>query len=171
MHCLMEDCERKSVKITHINSAINSLDCDLRKLRVKQSFETSFRARVNWYEHGEKSSKYLINLNKKYKKQTLIEHITCDGVSCRGQKEVSDGITQFYQHMYRSEDVISDEDGFYDNCPKLSDASREQMECELADEDLLAALNTCSDSAPGPDGISYSVYKKLWEICGPIILE
>ena len=45
--CSMEDCERKSVKITIINLVINRLDCDLRKLRVKQSFETSFRARAN----------------------------------------------------------------------------------------------------------------------------
>ena len=110
---------------------------------MKQSSETSFRARANWYEYGEKSYKYFLNLKKKYKKQKLIEHIICDGVSRRGHKEVSDGITQFYQDLYKSEEVISDEDGFYNNCPKLSEASREQMECELADEDLLAAMNTC----------------------------
>ena len=74
---------------------------------------------------------------------------------------MSDGIIRLYQDLYKSEEVISDEDGFYDNCPKLSDVSKEQMECELTDEDLLAALNTCSDSAPGPNGISYSGYKKL----------
>jgi hypothetical protein len=29
---------------------------------------------------------------------------------------------------------------------------------------------TCSESAPGPDGIPYSVYKKYWNIVGPVIL-
>ena len=78
MHCLkeracsMKNCERKSVKITHINPAINRLDCDLSKLRVRQSSETSFRARTNWYEHGEKSNKYFLNLKMKYKKRSML---------------------------------------------------------------------------------------------------
>ena len=41
----------------------------------------------------------------------------------------------------------------------------------MTQAELLAALNTCSDSAPGSDGITYSVYKKLWGIAGPVILE
>jgi hypothetical protein len=45
------------------------------------------------------------------------------------------------------------------------------METELSEADLLAALNTCADTSPGPDGISYSTYKKLWSIVGPIILN
>ena len=37
--------------------------------------------------------------------------------------------------------------------------------------ELLAALKSCSDLAPGSDGISYSVYKKLWVITGAVILD
>ena len=42
---------------------------------------------------------------------------------------------------------------------------------ELTQDELLSALNTCSDSVPGSDGITYSVYKKLWNIAGPIIIN
>ena len=45
------------------------------------------------------------------------------------------------------------------------------MEGELTQAELLAVLNTCLDSAPGSNGITYSVYKKLWSITGPIILD
>jgi hypothetical protein len=45
------------------------------------------------------------------------------------------------------------------------------MDSELTMVDLLNALKTCKYSAPGPDGIPYSVYRKFWGIAGPIILE
>jgi len=32
-------------------------------------------------------------------------------------------------------------------------------------------LNTCGESAPGPDGISYNVYKSTWDISGRIIMD
>ena len=40
------------------------------------------------------------------------------------------------------------------------------MDSDLTNEELLAALMSCSDSAPGSDGIPYSVYKKLWATVG-----
>ena len=45
------------------------------------------------------------------------------------------------------------------------------MEADLTGAELLSALWSCTDSAPGPDGIPYCVYEKLWEIAGPIILS
>jgi hypothetical protein len=45
------------------------------------------------------------------------------------------------------------------------------MEVELLEVDLFAALNTFTDSAPGPDGITYSSKKKLWCIAGLYILN
>ena len=40
---------------------------------------------------------------------------------------------------------------------------------DLTNEELLAALMSCSDSAPGSDGIPYSVYKNLWATVGRYI--
>ncbi len=57
---------------------------DLKTSRLKKSSETAFRARAIWYEHSKKLNKPLLNLNKKYKKQKVIDNIKCDGVSYRG---------------------------------------------------------------------------------------
>ena len=38
-------------------------------------------------------------------------------------------------------------------------------------EDLGTTLRTCRDSAPGPDGISYSIISSLWTIYGPAITD
>ena len=45
------------------------------------------------------------------------------------------------------------------------------MEAAFTNEELYAALMTCLDSAPGSDGIPYSVYKKLWGTVGNYILK
>jgi hypothetical protein len=55
-----------------IDSAINRTKSDLELLREKSSSETKFRARAKWFELGEKSNKYFLNLNVKYKKQKVI---------------------------------------------------------------------------------------------------
>jgi hypothetical protein len=60
------DCPERTHKIDLINNAISRLEKNLSILRVKQSAETTFRAHANWYEHGEKSNKYFLNLNKRY---------------------------------------------------------------------------------------------------------
>jgi hypothetical protein len=92
---------KKTRKSMVIDAAINILDGDLRGLSMKQNLETAFRARANWCEQGEKSNKYFLNLNKKYKKQKVIDSIKCEGVSYRGQNEVSEGITRFYKNLYK----------------------------------------------------------------------
>ena len=56
------------------------------------------------------------------------------------------------------------EDSFYDNCPNLTQQSQDNMDADFSLQELLTALMTCMDSAPGSDGIPYSVYKKVWSI-------
>jgi len=38
-------------------------------------------------------------------------------------------------------------------------------------EEMMETLRDCDDTAPGPDGIPYSVYKECWEVFGPGLLE
>ena len=45
------------------------------------------------------------------------------------------------------------------------------MDKELTLEEIKATLRTCPDSAPGPDGIVYSVYDKLWNTIGKHLFE
>jgi hypothetical protein len=62
-------------------------------------------------------------------------------------------------------------DNFYEHCPKLDNEQKTYIDKELSMKDLYEALSSCKDSAPGPDGIPYSVYKKYWNIMGPIIIK
>ena len=123
--CSLRDEVTRTRRSDLIDRAVERLQNDLGILREKQSAETAFRSKANWYEFGEKSNKYFMNLNKKFVKQKLIDHIVCNSVSYRGQKGVSEGITDFYQDLYKHVESQPDEDdGFYEHCPKLSRQSR-----------------------------------------------
>jgi hypothetical protein len=154
-----------------IDAATNRLEADLQILRLKQRSETTFKARVNLVEHGEKSNKIFVNLNKKYNKQKFIDNINIDSVSYCGQEEVSKEKAELYQKLYKLKEVCPDEIDFYDNCPKLSQAALDEMEAKFQDSDLPATLNSYTNSSPQPDVIPNSNDKIIWCIAEPFILN
>jgi hypothetical protein len=171
--CNIENPVNKQIKIQLIDEAISRTNDDLRILREKQSSDTNFRARAKWFEFGEKSNKYFLNLNKKYCKQKKISKINYENMVYEGEDSVANGITSFYQKLYDKKATTSDQDdiGFYDNCPTLSQQSKDIMEADRKESELLDALRTCKDSAPGSDGLTYGVYRKMWDIVGKFFVE
>jgi len=59
----------------------------------------------------------------------------------------------------------------FKSLPTLSTQDSEMLKADLMLNELYSTLNTCNESALGPDGISYDAYKHLWTISGPIILN
>jgi hypothetical protein len=57
----------------------------------------------------------------------------------------------------------------FENLPKLKEEEVNMLKQPITMEELEMALNTCEESAPGPDGITYGVYKKTWTIFGPLL--
>jgi exonuclease III len=155
-----------------VDNAISTLRCQLHKMRLKVSESMKFVSMANWFEYGEKSNKFFLNLNKFRQKQKLISTISNNGITKSGQKDVSEFISDFYKDLYSAKPTENDENesDFYENCPKLSEDDSKYMEEKLTMIDLQKALLTCKESAPGPDGIPYIIYKKYWNFVGKIIL-
>jgi len=47
---------------------------------------------------------------------------------------------------------------------------KSQMDYPITLLDLYKSVQSCDDSAPGPDAIPYNVYKKFWHLQGPLLL-
>jgi exonuclease III len=159
-------------KINDINLAIANLNLKLSQQRKKFSDSQTFKTSARWFEYGEKPNKFFLNLMKSRNNQTLISKIKNGNKEFNGQDEVAKGITDFYKNLYKDKERnhIRDDD-FYKNCPKLTTDQANTLENVLTLENLHGALRTCKDSSPGPDGIPYGVYKRFWDITGPIILN
>ena len=164
--------EEINTRVETINNAVTSLKSKLLKLRKKFSDTMTFVSRAKWFEYGEKSNKFFLNLNKSRQNQKLINKIRNDEKVYVGQDQVAKGITEFYRELYSSQPTEqNNEDNFYENCPKLSEDQAKFLDNDLNLKELHEALSSCKDSSPGPDGIPYMVYKKYWKFMGPIILS
>jgi hypothetical protein len=149
-------------KIDIVDKAISDLKIKLIQLRTKLSNTLAFKSKIKWFEYGEKSNKFFLNLIKSRQNKKLISHIRNGNQHYEG-KGVMNGIKDFYADLYSAKPrtiLNNDKDNYYDNCPKLTKIQAELMDRELTIEDLTKSLNSCKDSAPGPDGIPYVVYKK-----------
>jgi exonuclease III len=159
--------------ISKFEVAIINLKSLLLKLRTNLSENCKFKTNAKWFEYGEKSNKFFLNLNKCRQKQRLIHKIKNSDKEYKGQDEVQKCIKNFYQDLYASKPIDRNipEDNFYINCPKLSPENKFFMDEPITLKDLTEAIKTCKDSAPGPDGIPYAVYKSLWKLTGQTILD
>ena len=54
---------------------------------------------------------------------------------------------------------------------KLEEDQITNIENKIENHELIAALRITKDSAPGPDGITYSFLKYLWPIYGKILID
>ncbi len=163
----------KARRIEPLNIAINTLKSKLDNVKNKISEKREFVNKTKWFEWGEKPNKFFLNLAKRRQNKNLMTEII-NGESChKGQKDVMEGIRKFYKDLYERKDLNRNLDSkkFYERCPSLSEKNKRSLDQDLTLEELKKALHTCKDSAPGPDGIPYQVYKKLWKITGPILLN
>ncbi len=165
-----------SRKLETIDFAISQIQAKQQLVSTKYSEDLAKKARIKWYELGEKSNKYFLGLLKLRQSQKYIGEIICEGVKYFGQKAIEEGVKKFYSNLYEKVNSfvnsdISENDDFYKHCPKLNSDQREYVDAPLTVEEITKALQSCKESSPGPDGIPYSVYKALWEISAPIIME
>jgi len=161
-----------STRLNMIDKSVTCLKSKLLRLRSRLSSTMNFTSRAKWFEYGEKSNKFFLNLTKARQNQKLISRIKDGNQTYEGQDQVSRGITNFYRKLYSSKPTEqTHNDDFYKNCPKLSEDQKQLLDKELNLTELREALSTCKESSPGPDGIPYAIYKKYWKLTGPIILK
>lgn len=89
------------------------------------------------------------------------------------QDDISKAIFNFYKKLYQKQNNLQNPDNstLLQNLPKLTEEDRSNLAKDLTLDELKLALETCKESAPGIDGITYDTYKHTWDITAPYILE
>ena len=86
-----------------------------------------------------------------------------------GSREVLTVVRQFYMNLYNAQEPAKIDDAefcddFFANCPSMDPTQSRILGRPLDLTELKEALKSCSDSAPGLDGIPYSYYAALPEL-------
>ncbi len=133
------------------------------------------RARAQWFEEGEKSTRYFFNLEKKRAKNKEWERIKV------GEKKYKTNIddilkvqVEFYKKLYTSQPIDEDAaDTLLNNIDKeITAADREKLEQPLSREEIgKAALSQNKNKSPGEDGIISEFYYLFWNMIGDTFTE
>ena len=154
---------------------MNKLD-DLRQIKrnLVEKIGTKLEQRTarKWYNEGELSNKYFFNLLNRKNNDEVSVLLDDNGTEINDPERVESIIKEFYKDLYESVPaVLNDDDDLFRNVPSVSPADADVLTKELTLEELTTTLNTCTDSAPGPDGIPYSFLKYFWSDYGQVLLE
>ena len=133
------------------------------------------RAGSQWYNEGEKSTRYFLRLlNRSYpddfKSVTSAQGVVTD------PEAIELEVVKFYKNLYENYDkedlhVLEDNDEFFNELQSISDDAEQKIINPIELRDLTATLRTCRDSAPGPDGIPYSILRIVWSTYGPLLVD
>ena len=131
---------------------------------------------TKWYNEGEKSTRYFMRLLNRALPDQFEKVEMENGEATTDPRKIEEEVVSFYRKLYETYDevVVSDNDQdneFFANIVPISDEDSESIARTITAHDLGVTLATCKDSAPGPDGIPYSILKLLWAKMGLLIAD
>ena len=132
------------------------------------------RLGTKWYNEGEKSTKYFLSLLRRSSPDNFTKITNEAGVTLTDESEIETEIINFYKRLYENYDDSNlriGDNSFFDEITGLSDDEARGAAEPLTVGELGKVLDSCADSAPGPDGIPYSIIRSLWQSMGQIILD
>ena len=135
------------------------------------------RSRATWYEKGEKSTKYFLNLEKRNKTKSHVRNlINPDDSEETNPKNILANIKSFYSKLYTRRSVKTEKEIFdylYDlNIPKLAYEVKTSCEGKLTVKECWNALDSIDNNrSPGNDGFTmeFIIFQRSKSISGRFI--
>ena len=132
------------------------------------------RVRARWHEHGEKKSKYFLNLEKRNHIKKHMRKLKISGVITTDPFSILAEQKRFYQELYESQNNNNTEgtqtiEAFLHslNIPVLTEEKKLSCEGAISREECASALDSFQNNkTPGNDGIPIEFYRKFWPIIG-----
>ena len=133
------------------------------------------RARARWHGHGEKSSKYFLNLEKRNNIKKHVRKLYLSGSFSTDPFEILNAEKLFYSKLYsrqrvnlNSEQAKSLENP---NISKLSDELSSRCEGKITFQECESILGSFQGGkTPGNDGIPIEFYKIFWPLIGEFLI-
>ena len=148
---------------------------DLEKILYEKAEGAKIRSRVNWFEHGEKSSKYFHGLEKRNAKAKAWDKILDrDKNVLTGTSNIQKVQVEFYESLYQTQSIDKDKAEMFTETidKKVSQDSKMNLNKDISLEEALKALTKMKrNKSPGPDGIIVEFYQIYWEIIKEDLIE
>ena len=138
---------------------------DLKSFEIQDAKRAAFRCRQTWTQHGERSSRYYFNLEKRnFMSKTMYIVKKPDGSITKNYSEILNLQYSFYKDLYTLDEKVHfglvNESGII-----LDQGYKTQFEETITMEECFDALMTLkSGKTSGSDGLGLELYRKCWKV-------
>jgi len=136
-----------------------------------QGYKLAKCAKTKWYNEGEKSNKYFLNLLKRQQYKSEMDCLIINGIEVKDHKRIREYVQNFYKNLYNHGRQTEIDHTFFDNMFVVDADQNNSIHKELTLQELWQTLKPLKATTPGPDGISNTYLKKLFDILGPMIID
>ena len=141
---------------------------ELKQFDLKELESVKIRAKAQFLEEGEKSTRYFYSLEKSRKAGQTIRVLTKKNLDTVSQPQDLIAETYgFYKDLFSAEkcDESARDRLFSVDIPKLSDEARAWCEGRVTVDELRKALFSMENNkSPGVDGLTTNFYKHFWPL-------
>lgn len=142
----------------------------LKQLDLEDLEAVKIRAKAQFMEEGERSTRYFYSLEKCRRADQTIRSLTKENLDTISEpKDLLKETYNFYKELYSAQpcDEVAREQFLSTVIPKLPDNARESCEGLITEEELLKAVNSMENNkSPGFDGLTTNFYKHFWHLLG-----
>ena len=126
------------------------------------------RARLQWVEEGERSTRYFLGLEKSSAKKKALTNLVSDsGEILTTQSGISRHVVAFYQSLFSSRDPHKTDIKTYlegSNLDRIDSETKEFLDRPISIEELTGVVGALKgNKSPGWDGLTSEFYKKFWD--------
>ena len=153
LSALEEKIKECTVKCDEYPSPENLNDLEILQTEYDRQYEyiaqgAIIRSRANWYEYGEKSNRYFLNLENYKKKSSCIRKLVVENDECTTDpKQIMSEIHNFYANLYHTDSrerggLSIDEYLRNINTNMLTDEQRELLDNKITTSEYFEALKS-----------------------------
>jgi len=150
---------------------ITNIEKELENIIKKEADGIRIRSKTQYYEEGEKSTRYFHNLEKRNQENKNIKLLENDkGETIKGVKNILNEEVQFYKNLYSSRLKDSSEaekqnsyKEFLVNSEPENLINISDINIEIKEDDIKDIIDTFAcNKSPGSDGLPIEFYRKYW---------
>ena len=182
---LQRDFNYKETKIKNLEQTIINEDKFNEYKTAKGELENFYdniatgvkiRSKCDWYQYGEKSTKYFLNLEKQKAVNGTVKKIIKNDIEITDQLKIQHELRIFYEQLFKktignaNSKIVS----FLDNIslPVINNDFFNLCENDLTEDELLISLKSMQNNkTPGNDGLTKEFYETFWNEIKYIFLK
>ena len=156
------------------SNSVGELESQLSSLISKEAEGAKIRSRAQWFEEGEKPTRYFFHLEKKRAEMNSFGSLLdSNDVVKTSQKDLEEILVSFYNALFTKDflDMQIQTKIIEDLELSLTDHERDLCEGLFTKDELFAALQGLqTGKAPGSDGLPTEFFVTFWEdLCDPLL--